>query len=368
MEEYYNLWFCSLPGVGNVRGKRLLSLCGGSTKKLYYGADRIWKQVLPEKVYEEVKRFTESWKLREEYEKMAEKDVGLVMLSDDAYPEKLKQIPDAPQGLFFKGKLPDKRERSVAVVGARDCSAYGNYVARELGKTLGERGISLVSGMAKGIDGISQQAALEAGGISYGVLGCGADVCYPSGNKKVYEMLQERGGVLSPYPTGTLPRAGNFPPRNRIVSGLSDAVVVIEARNKSGTLITVDMALEQGREVYVVPGRVTDRLSDGCNRLLKQGAQVFLSPEELIEELFGGRVQKPERLEEDLERGQPEGQQLPEQLARVYAALDFMPCSLEDIGSRIPFSCTVGELGRMLIQLCMKDMAVQVSQGYFCRK
>ncbi len=372
MEEWYDLWFCSLPGVGNIRGERLLSLCGGSTKKLYHEPDGVWRQVLSEKVYEEVRKFTARWKLREEYEKMAEMGVGLVLLSQDAYPEKLKQIPDAPLGLFFKGRLPDKGEHSVAVVGARDCSAYGRYVAGALGKALGERGISLVSGMAKGIDGISQQAALEAGGLSYGVLGCGADICYPAGNRKLYEMLSEKGGVLSPYPPGTLPKSCNFPPRNRIVSGLSEAVVVIEARNKSGTLITVDMALEQGREVYVVPGRVTDRLSDGCNRLLKQGAQVFLSPEEFVEELFGSMVRKEKMTNGHLERENagnvPSERQLPESLARVYEALDFMPCSLEKIGGRIPFSCTVGELGGMLIQLCMKDMAVQVSPGYFCRK
>ena len=151
---------------------------------------------------------------------------------------------------------------------------------------MGRAGIQVISGMARGIDGISQQAALSAGGTSYGVLGCGVDICYPAQNRRLYEELLEKGGLLSTYTPGTKPLPQYFPPRNRIVSGLSDALIVIEARQKSGTLITVDMALEQGRDVYVVPGRITDRLSDGCNHLLTQGAGVFLSPESFAEDFL----------------------------------------------------------------------------------
>lgn len=188
---------------------------------------------------------------------------------------------------FYRGKLPDENEPAVAVIGARECSEYGRYVAEELGQYLGRAGIQVISGMARGIDGISQQAALSAGGTSYGVLGCGVDICYPAQNRRLYEELLEKGGLLSTYAPGTKPLPQHFPPRNRIVSGLSDALIVIEARQKSGTLITVDMALEQGRDVYVVPGRLTDRLSDGCNHLLTQGAGVFLSPESFAEDFCG---------------------------------------------------------------------------------
>ena len=201
------------------------------------------------------------------------------------YPDKLKNIPDAPAGLYVRGKVPVESEITVAVVGARDCSEYGRYVAEELGSFLGKSGVTVVSGMARGIDGISQWAALEAGGTSIGILGCGVDICYPARNRALFDRLSEQGTIISEYPPGTPPRPMNFPARNRIVSGLADAVVVIEARCRSGTLITVDMALEQGKEVFVVPGRVTDRLSDGCNRLIKQGAAIMLSPEELLEEL-----------------------------------------------------------------------------------
>mgnify|MGYP002235004613 CR=1 FL=1 len=181
---------------------------------------------------------------------------------------------------FYRGKLPDENEPAVAVIGARECSEYGRYVAEELGQYLGRAGIQVISGMARGIDGISQQAALSAGGTSYGVLGCGVDICYPAQNRRLYEELLEKGGLLSTYAPGTKPLPQYFPPRNRIVSGLSDALIVIEARQKSGTLITVDMALEQGRDVYVVPGRLTDRLSDGCNHLADAGSgSVFISGE-----------------------------------------------------------------------------------------
>jgi DNA processing protein len=141
--------------------------------------------------------------------------------------------------------------------------------------------------MARGIDGIAQKAALDAGGKSYAVLGCGVDICYPEENRDLYERLQQQGGILSEYPPGMQPIAKLFPPRNRIISGLSDLVLVIEARKRSGTLITVDMALEQGREVYALPGRVSDALSDGCNRLIRQGAGPATCPEDILEFFFG---------------------------------------------------------------------------------
>ena len=145
----------------------------------------------------------------------------------------------------------------------------------------------MVSGMARGIDGIAQKAALEAGGASFAVLGCGVDICYPEENRELYDRLLQEGGILSEYPPGMPPEPKLFPPRNRIISGLSDLVLVIEARKKSGTLITVDMALEQGREVYALPGRVSDKLSDGCNRLIRQGAGVATCPEDILEFFFG---------------------------------------------------------------------------------
>jgi DNA processing protein len=302
------------------------------------------------------------------------------------YPDKLKNIPDAPAGLYVRGKVPVESEITVAVVGARDCSEYGRYVAEELGSFLGKSGVTVVSGMARGIDGISQWAALEAGGTSIGILGCGVDICYPARNRALFDRLSEQGTIISEYPPGTPPRPMNFPARNRIVSGLADAVVVIEARCRSGTLITVDMALEQGKEVFVVPGRVTDRLSDGCNRLIKQGAAIMLSPEELLEELRELKKQSRERIaaavpakgnkdykarhERDKkhqkeQKHEEQISELPPELRKVYQALDFYPQSVEQIMEHLSFETSQRQVAVQLIRLCMENKAIQVSPGHF---
>lgn len=283
-ERVYCYWLCHLPGVGKHTIGKLLQICGNA-QNIYAAPDEVWEQVGKKGVIPAIRQHKEQWDLTGEYERMCSAGIHFLMQEDAGYPKRLKHIPDAPFAIFVKGKVPEDERVSVAVIGARECSEYGSYVAAALGKALGENGVQVISGMARGIDGISQKAALEAGGTSFGVLGCGVDICYPKQNRELYGQLQEKGGILSAYVPGTQPRAQNFPPRNRIVSGLADVVVVVEARQKSGTLITVDMALEQGKEVYVVPGRVTDRLSDGCNRLIRQGAGIFLSPADLLVEL-----------------------------------------------------------------------------------
>lgn len=310
-----------------------------------------------------------------------DEEIRFITPFEKEYPERLRNIPDAPAGLYARGRLPVKKEVTVAVVGARDCSDYGKYVAEHLGTFLGQNGVTVVSGMARGIDGISQWAALEAGGTSIGVLGCGVDICYPAGNRTLFQRLLEQGTIFSEYPPGTPPRAMNFPARNRIVSGLADAVVVVEARSKSGTLITVDMALEQGKEVFVVPGRVTDRLSDGCNKLIKQGAGILLSPEELLEELKELRERTEERgtLREKAEHGKARHgkaraddtwlkeppSEVPPELCEVYHALDFFPQSVEQIVAHLSSDLSQSQAAIQLIQLCVENKAVQVSPGYF---
>ena len=198
------------------------------------------------------------------------------------YPEKLRQIRNAPKRLYVRGMVPQKEEPCVAIIGARRCSDYGKKMAQIFAAELAEAGIQIISGMALGVDGIAQTAALAAGGRSYAVLGCGTDICYPNENRELYERLLLRGGILSEYAQGTPPLAVHFPARNRIISALADLIIVVEAKEKSGTLITVDFALEQGKEVYALPGRTTDELSRGCNRLLSQGAGIALSPQDIL--------------------------------------------------------------------------------------
>lgn len=375
-ERIYGCWLCNCPDIGNRQLNLLTEICGGS-EAAYFADSETWGKALSPKQVERLKAHTAGWRPKEEYQRMLDRGIRLVTIGDAAYPKRLKEIPDAPYGLFYLGKLPYEDAPAVAVIGARECSEYGRYVAGQLGAALGRKGILLISGMARGVDGISQKAALDAGGYSAGVLGCGVDICYPKQNKELYERLLDCGAVMSTYPVGTPAYARNFPPRNRIVSGLADAVVVIEARAKSGTLITVDMALEQGREVYVVPGRVTDRLSDGCNRLIKQGAGILLSPEEFLRELLEGEigrvaarnlsgrreagkapVREQRRDKAEAERGE---------LAAVLGVLDFTPQTPEQIRAGLPGEYQDMKIVTCLMRLCMDGRALQVSPGRFCR-
>lgn len=295
----------------------------------------------------------------QQQEEKREDEIRLIRLGEEGYPKRLVNIPGPPKQLYWIGELPREEIPSVAVIGARDCSEYGRFVAKKLGETLGKNGIQVISGMARGIDGIAQEAALKAGGRSFAVLGSGVDVCYPQSNRPLYDRLKTCGGILSEYTPGT-PAVGRlFPPRNRIVSGLADVLIVVEAREKSGTLITTDMALEQGKDVYVVPGRITDRLSDGCNRLIRMGAGVILNPEDFVRELLGVQTSGEDHA------FAPE---LSAELAPVYAALDYAPQSVAKILTGLPAGYGERKLIAMLLQLCMEGIAVQVSPGHFCKK
>lgn len=204
---------------------------------------------------------------------------------DREYPGRMRLLGGMPDELYVIGSLPEEDCTSVAIVGARLCSPYGHETAYIFGRELAKQGVQIVSGMATGIDGYAQEGALSQGGKSFAVLGCGVDVCYPASNRPLYEQLKKRGGILSEQPPGTEPRGYYFPSRNRIISALADIVVVVEAKARSGSLITVDFALQQGKTVYAVPGRVGDALSDGCNYLISQGAGIAYSPEAVLHEL-----------------------------------------------------------------------------------
>jgi len=285
-EQAYAYWMENVCGLGR-KSRWELTEAAGSPKAVYEMSAEEWQAFLPEKKAEALKKAREEWTaevIEERYRKLGEGGIRYLSNLHPDYPQRLKKIPDPPFGIFLRGQLPPEEQPAVAVIGARECSEYGRYMAGKVAEGLAEKGIAVISGMARGIDGISQWAALQAGGRSYAVLGSGVDVCYPEENRTLYEALKTKGGILSEYLPRTEPKAGLFPMRNRIISGLSDLVLIVEAREKSGTLITADMALEQGREVYVVPGRLTDPLSRGCNRLIKQGAGILVSVEEMLEE------------------------------------------------------------------------------------
>lgn len=377
-EKEFAYWLLSIPGIGE-KTIRLLLERFGKPGKIYGASEPELSECLKGVQLRHALESRSNWKLREEYQKLEKEGIGVVFYGERKYPGRLMEIPDAPYALFYRGELPKENVLSVAVIGARECSGYGEFVATELGKYLGEQGIQVISGMARGIDGISQMAALEAGGTSYGVLGSGVDVCYPKSNQRLYDKLMQQGGVLSAYVPGALPAPGHFPPRNRIVSGLADALVVVEARGKSGTLITVDMALEQGKEVFVVPGRITDRLSDGCNRLLTQGAGVFLTPGDFVSQLreltikkgilqIDGSKDESEECTEDVvvEKQQRQSFLLVSgELKPVYEQLEISPKTIEEILCKMPAGYHQGTVSAALMRLCMEGYAKQVSPGQF---
>lgn len=385
MADKYMYWLDGIKGLGKNTKKNLLQAFG-SAEEVYKGSGKLVNCILEEKKQELFWQAKGKIDVTEGFERACREGIELVSFLDDGFPKKLLQIPDAPLCIYYKGQLPKEELISVAVIGARECSDYGEYVAVELGKILGERRIQVISGMARGIDGISQSAALKAGGSSFGVLGCGVDICYPKSNRKLYHELCRTGGILSEYPPGTEPMAKLFPPRNRIVSGLADVLVVIEARQRSGTSITVEMALEQGKDIYAVPGRVTDRLSDGCNRMIKEGAHVFLFPEDFIEDLKQLLPKKSEAMRrcqseqkdiaeegieiEDEDVGMiAEDEELTKTLRKV---LDYYPQSTEQIADilrkKYKTELRQDELSAKLIYMCLLGMAKQSSPGWFARE
>ncbi len=292
---------------------------------------------------------------RKAYLVLEERGICFTIKGESGYPKALLPLSDAPFGLYHSGRLP-REELCISIVGSRSCSRYGLEVAASLGRVLAESGVTVISGMALGIDGAGQWAALEQGGKSYAVLGSGIDICYPKENRKLYDRLIKEGGLISEFPPGSPPNAWHFPVRNRIISGLSKALVVVEARRRSGSLITADLALEQGRDIYAVPGRVTDSLSQGCNELIRNGAGIVLSPEMLLEEL--GMISRNNK-----KNSKKFSNRLAENEKLVYSCLDLTPKSTEAIGRETDRS--IAEVTELLIALQLKGLAVETEIGYY---
>lgn len=282
----YAYWLHNIPGIGNGKIRHMLEEA--------VRAEEIYHMPLPQlkKVHglteEDIKAIHKSqkkWDIDKEWFRLMEQGIGFVSLEQTEFPEKVRHIPNPPYALYYVGKLPDENRKAVAIVGARTRSAYGSQIATELAKELARNGIQVISGLARGIDRDAHQGALEGGGDTYAVLGCGVNICYPRENRFLYNKMIETGGIISEYLPGTPPLAQQFPARNRIIAGLCNCVVVVEAKEKSGSLITADYAMEQGRDVYAVPGRISDTLSQGCNRLIKQGAGALISMEDFLSDL-----------------------------------------------------------------------------------
>ena len=213
-------------------------------------------------------------------------DYKIVKKGDDDYPKKLLRIKDAPEKLYVRGNLPDVKKKTVSIVGARNSTDYGSTLAKTIARILSINDVQVISGLAMGIDTQGHIGAIEVAKPTFAVMGCGVDICFPTYNLNIYERILDYGGsIISEVEIGTPPLPYNFPLRNRIISGLSDVVIVVEARDKSGSLITADFALEQGKTIFACPGRVGDSLSRGTNNLIKQGAYILTSVDDVLEHL-----------------------------------------------------------------------------------
>ena len=284
----YALWLAltRIKGLGCVGFKRLASHFADPTESLSATAAELSEiEGLDRNVIDGLLAFRQWDEVEREVRRANEAGVRIIPFGSTMYPTRLRTIADPPPYLYVKGELREEDEKAVAVVGTRSASHYGRRVAHDLCRGLASRGFTVVSGMARGIDGVAHDTALNAGSRTIAVLGSGVDRPYPPEHQSLYHRISENGAVISELPIGARPLAFNFPARNRLISGLSVGVVVVEATEKSGSLITAGIAVEQGREVFAVPGEVGSSRSRGAHRLIRQGAKLVESVEDILEEI-----------------------------------------------------------------------------------
>ncbi len=284
-ERRYTLWLSTINGIGSTRGNMLIDFFGSA--KNVYEQDSFSLHKVPflnTKLIENIIKydFTNLEKLEDTLEKH---NIKYVTLFEDDYPCYLKEIAHPPIVLYYKGELIDFTQNlPIAIVGSRHCSYYGKEMAMKVSKELALNNAIVISGLAKGIDALSHKGALEVGAKTVAVVGNGLDICYPAENKKLFHDITQNGCVISEYPPGMQPLKQNFPLRNRIIAGISRGILVVEAKRRSGTSITVNYGADEGRDIFCIPGNATSALSDGTNQLIREGAYLVTCGEEILEE------------------------------------------------------------------------------------
>jgi DNA processing protein len=356
MEHYY--WFAlkSVPLVGNVSFLRLLSHFGTPERALKATAQEL-AQVKGVSAAQAASILGHDHRPHAEAEcrLVAQSGASVVDILSERYPRLLMEIPDAPPYLYVLGELKGS-ETAVAIVGSRRASQYGLCTATRLAHDLAAQGITVVSGMARGIDTAAHWGALKGGGRSVAVLGCGIDVVYPPENGALHQALAQGGALITEFPMGCAPLAENFPRRNRIISALSRGVVVVEAGEASGSLITAQFALEQGREVFAVPGNVTLSGSRGVNRLIKEGAKLVEGVEDILEELAIAPLPNAQLPAQHTFALTPRE-------AEIYLLLCQGPLQIDDI--IVQSALTAGEVSATLLRLELKGAIMQLPGKHF---
>lgn len=287
-EQELRSWLTLLmvPGVGPTRFRTLVEYFGSPDRVLKASSKGLSAvHGIDEKTATSISNFREQGDIDRQIKAIRRCNAKVITYRNDDYPQLLKEIYDPPPLLFVRGSLDPKDRFAVSIVGTRSPTPYGRLAAEKLSKGLSEKGITVVSGMARGIDSLVHRTVLASGGRTIAVLGCGVDITYPPENRGLRDSIIDQGAVVSEFTMGTGPDASNFPKRNRLISGLSLGVIVIEAGEKSGALLTVQSALEQNREIFAVPGNIDSAKSRGTNRLIKQGAKLVETVDDVIEEL-----------------------------------------------------------------------------------
>lgn len=284
-ELKYWVGFSLIPGIGTSKFLSLLNHFGTLENAWYASAGELRAAGLDSRTIENIVSRRPTLSLDREMERLERHGVRAVPYTSPDYPPRLREIHDFPPLLYVRGKLTSEDEWAIAVVGTRKVTVYGRQTTEELVSELARHGITIISGLAKGVDGVAHRVALEAGGRTIAVLACGLDMVYPSDHAPLARRIIEQGALVSEYPLGTPPKADNFPRRNRIMSGMSLGVLVVEAGDSSGALITARLALEQNREVFAVPGSIFSPMSRGTNRLIQEGAKLVQDCNDILEEL-----------------------------------------------------------------------------------
>ncbi|MTV47783.1 DNA-protecting protein DprA [Heliobacillus mobilis] len=347
----------ALPGIGARRFYMLLDHFG-TAQGAWNASDQDWDGVagLSRNGWLRTLLARRKGKPEDLLKRISQGSIQALTLLDENYPSLLRNVPDPPPVLFVRGKLLPEDQKAIAIVGTRNASAYGAKVCSQLSRDLARRGITVVSGLARGIDGIAHRQALESGGRTIAVLASGVDIIYPPEHHRLAEQIVERGALVSEYPPGKPPEPGQFPARNRIISGLTTGVIVVEAGEKSGALITADQALEQGREVFAVPGPITQRQSAGPHRLIQQGAKLIVSIDDVLNEV-------PEQLSLPIGDMDEERTPVTSPEERIFFQLDWEPKSVDQLVEQT--GLTGSEVASVLTLLELKGMAKAVPGGRF---
>ncbi len=360
MEHWLTL--SMIPGIGATRCQKLLKHFGSPQAILGANLDELQHvDGIGEYTARQIVSTRDKLDVEKEISRIKKQKVSIVTFSDDNYPVNLRSIFDPPIVLYVKGELLPEDRIAIAMVGTRRPTTYGKMVAEKMSRELAEREVSVVSGLARGIDTSAHKGALSCGGRTIAVLGCGIDICYPPENRALFDEISERGVVVSEFPMGTRPEKMNFPVRNRIISGLSLGVVIVEAGHRSGALITAECALEQGREVFAVPGNIFNLGTKGTHSLIKEGAKLVENCEDIIEEIRCLRDVLPVSPAIKCLR---EVKLSPEE-ERVYNLLSFEPIHIDLISKQSGLA--INRVSPVLINLEIKGKIRQVAGKMFLR-